>query len=334
MNRGHGRQPWRHVIAVPGAVFLAGCAGVQSVLDPASDQAERLAWLGWGMFAGAAIVLLLVAGLLFWGLWRGRDRPLNETQSRRLVVAGGVLLPVALLTPLLVASVRTGAGVSTAPRAAIRIEVTGWQWWWEFRYLDEAGRPVATTANEMHVPAGRPVRLRLIGGDVIHSFWVPKLHGKADLIPGFPNSAWLQAEAPGVFRGQCAEYCGLQHAHMGFLVIAQPPAEFERWLARAAGPAVSPPDETAARGREVFLAAGCGECHTIRGTRADGELGPDLTHVASRRTLAAATLPNTQGHMAGWVADPQPIKPGAFMPALALPPDDLLSLVHYLESLE
>ena len=320
---------------------LTGCERVQdlqSALAPASEQAALLAWLGWVMFIGAAIILAIVVILLAIGLWRGRsgkrDQALSSRQRWWLVLAGGAALPVVTLFPLLVISANIGRTALTPPEDALQIEVVGWRWWWEVRYLDEQGRRTVTTANEIHVPVGRPVRFRLIGGDVIHSFWAPNLQGKTDLIPGHPNTAWFEAKEPGVFRGQCAEYCGTQHAHMAFLVVAQPPEEFAQWLKQQAQPATPPASAIAERGRLVFMQSGCAECHAIRGTPAEAVLGPDLTHVASRQTLAAVTIPNTKGHMAGWVAGPQAIKPGNLMPALALQPQDLQALLHYLGTLE
>jgi cytochrome c oxidase subunit 2 len=183
------------------------------------------------------------------------------------------------------------------------------------------------------VPVGRPVALELRGDDVIHSFWVPNLGVKRDMIPGHATSVLFQADAPGVYRGQCAEFCGAQHAKMGFLVVAEPPEEFAAWLDRQRDSARTPADSLARRGQEVFLASSCAMCHAVGGTPAGGRLGPNLTHVAGRRTIAAGTLPNVRGHLAGWIIDPQQIKPGARMPASAIPPADLRAILAYVESL-
>lgn len=329
------------VLLLAGSGAVAGCERLQmlqSALAPASDQAERLAWLGWLMFVGAAVVLAIVAVLLVIGLVRGRGpggaRPLGIRSSGWFVLAGGAALPLVTLLPLLVVSAQIGRATLTPPSDALAIEVVGWRWWWEVHYLDADGRRAVTTANEIHVPAGRPVRLRLIGGDVIHSFWAPNLQGKTDLIPGHPNTAWFEVDAPGVYRGQCAEYCGTQHAHMAFLIVAEPPERFAAWLAAQARPAGAPATPLARRGLDVFMQRGCAGCHAIRGTPAQGRTGPDLTHLAGRRTLAAAMLPNTKGHLGGWIAGPQAIKPGNLMPALPLEPRELHALLHYLESLE
>jgi cytochrome c oxidase subunit 2 len=203
-------------------------------------------------------------------------------------------------------------------------------WWWEVRYPD-AG---IVTANEIHVPAGRPVRLELASTDVIHSFWAPRLHGKRDMIPGIENVFWIQAAEPGVYRGQCAEYCGTQHANMAFRVVALPPAEFNAWLAERKMRRSPPTTPGEQHGFTVFLKAGCGECHAIEGTPAKSNVGPDLTHLGSRQTIGAALLPNTRGNLAGWIADPQAVKPGVRMPRSYLAADELLALVTYLEGLK
>jgi cytochrome c oxidase subunit 2 len=246
----------------------------------------------------------------------------------------GVVATIAILFGLLFHSVATDRAISTFPRKDMRtIEVIGHQWWWEVRYLDPTPDRIAETANEIHIPVGEPIKIKLTSRDVIHSFWVPNLHGKMDMIPGQTNYMWLQADEPGVFRGQCAEFCGLQHTFMGFLVVAQPPAEFEAWLERQRRPALQPTTPLQARGQEVFLSTACTLCHAIRGTRALGQVAPDLTHLASRRTLAAATVPNTRGNLAAWIVDPQHIKRGNFMPPVPLAPEQLQPLLTYLESL-
>jgi cytochrome c oxidase subunit 2 len=190
------------------------------------------------------------------------------------------------------------------------------------------------TANEIHVPAGRPVRLRLSSADVIHSFWVPQLMPKTDLIPGQVNETWLTANRPGIYRGQCAEYCGLQHALMAFLVVADGPAAFDRWVALQRAPAAEPAGTLATRGRQVLERTSCATCHTVRGTSARGTAGPDLTHLASRQQLGAGAVPNTPGHLGGWIANSQTIKPGNLMPPQPLTSEELQALIAYLETLE
>jgi cytochrome c oxidase subunit 2 len=189
------------------------------------------------------------------------------------------------------------------------------------------------TANEIHIPVGRPVLINTHSQDVIHSFWMPELHGKRDLIPGHPSAIWLQADRPGVFQGQCAEFCGLQHAHMRLIVVAEPEETFQAWLEAQRQSAQPPRDPLAERGMHVFVSGPCALCHAIRGTDAAGHVAPDLTHIASRATLAAGTLPNTPGHLAGWIIDSQSVKPGNAMPSMSLSPEDLQALLAYLGNL-
>ncbi len=318
--------------------------GLHSALDAAGPQAGRIEDLWWIFFwVCTAVFVLVVAALLAAVLRRRRQdqRRLSDEaggtgSERGLVraVGGATAVAAILLIGLLIASVATGRAVgSLAPPGALTLEVVGHQWWWEINYEDPMPSRRFTTANEIHIPVGRPIRIKTRSSDVIHSFWVPNLHGKRDLIPGHPSETWLQADRAGVFRGPCAEFCGAQHANMALVVVAEPPAAYESW--RAAQLQTAPPPATAlqSRGKAVFLALPCPACHTIAGTQAGGKIGPDLTHLASRQTLAAGTLPNTRGHLAGWVLDPQTQKPGNKMPAVALQPDDLQALLAYLESL-
>lgn len=312
-------------------------AANQSALNPASPQAEGISTLWWAMFYVATIATIGTLAVLALGLWRARKgtaQPLQATGSRNLVLAAGVAIPLVVLVTLVGGSLMLGRNLSAEPPAgALNIDVTGWRWWWEVRYLDDDGRVLFTTANELHVPVGRPVAVTLRAADVIHSFWVPNLHGKTDMIPGHVNRMWFEAEAPGVFRGQCAEYCGHQHALMAFMVVAQPEPDFQNWLANQQQPAIEPQTAEARLGKRVFMRS-CSHCHAIRGTEADGELGPDLTHFGSRLTLAAATRPSTRGHISGWIADPQSIKPGNLMPAMGLESDELTAVTTYMESLK
>jgi len=216
----------------------------------------------------------------------------------------------------------------------LSIELTGHQWWWEVRYNDVDASNIFTTANEIHIPVGVPVQFTLRGADVIHSFWVPNLSGKKDLIPGKVNTIWLQADKPGVYRGQCAEYCGLQHAKMALWVVAEPQEQFNAWRQNQTQQAVSPASDTQKRGQQVFFGATCVMCHAINGTPAGSNIGPNLTHVGSRHMLAAATLVNTQEHMAQWIKNSQTFKPGNRMPQHNLSDADLQSLAEYLESLK
>lgn len=216
----------------------------------------------------------------------------------------------------------------------LTIKITGHQFWWQVDYEDADASRRFTTANEIHIPVGQPVLLKLESSDVIHSFWVPSLTGKQDLIPGRQNTLQIQADREGIYRGQCAEFCGWQHAHMGLLVIARPKGEFEGWWQHQITAAQPPRDEAQKQGEAVFFSKPCIMCHTVRGTTAGGRIGPELTHVGSRRTLAAGTLEMTRGNLAAWIVDPQGIKPGAHMPLIKIEPDELDPLVSYLEGLQ
>jgi len=291
------------------------------------------------MLAMAAATFVLVVGALGWALLRrrGADEPTLDAGRERSMaraVGAAVGLTIAVLLVCLVLDISVGRAITATPgEQALQIRVTGHQWWWEVHYRDSVAQRWVTTANEIHVPVGKPVAIELRSTDVIHSFWPPSLTGKRDLIPGSENTLWLRAERPGVYRGQCAEYCGHQHAKMAFEVIAQPADSFARWLEAQRDTAMTPTSSLARRGQEVFLTSSCVMCHAIGGTPAGSRVGPDLTHLASRRTIAAGTLPNTRGNLAGWIADPQAIKPGAKMPANELAPADLQALLAYLETL-
>jgi cytochrome c oxidase subunit 2 len=312
----------------------------QTILGAAGPQAAGIEWLWWLFVAVCGVVYLLVLVALLAAVLRPRrDVDLSApAPSRRVgsVVTGAVAVTVVLLFVLLVSSVRTGRSSlqGLADPGHVGITITGQQWWWQVEYESPLPSQRLVTANEIHIPVGRPVLLKLQSTDVIHSFWVPNLAGKKDLIPGHENYLWIQADREGTYRGQCAEFCGHQHAHMAFLVIAEPPDRFAAWLEAQRRPAAEPQDETARRGREVFLSGPCAMCHSVRGTPAGGRTAPDLTHLASRRTLAAGTLPNTPGHLAGWIADAQRIKPGNRMPTMAIGAEDLQALLKYLQGLE
>ncbi|HET6521398.1 MAG TPA: c-type cytochrome, partial [Geminicoccaceae bacterium] len=261
--------------------------------------------------------------------------PRFARHGHAFILGGGVALPVVVLSALLVSSFVVSRELTApVPDDALRIEVVGKQWWWEVRYLPPDGSGPVVSANEVHLPVGRPVELRLAASDVIHSFWVPRLAGKTDMIPGRVNRLVVHATEPGTFRGQCAEYCGGPHAWMAFYAVAQPPDDFAAWLEREARPAAEPSDPFLARGRDLFLNSGCGACHTVRGTPADGAFGPDLTHVGGRASIGAGILPNNVGTLAGWIADTQHIKPDNRMPAFnTFDGLELRALAAYLGSL-
>ena len=304
-------------------------------LDPAGPFAEPVALLSWVLLGVSGAVLLLVLVALTLALFGPRSWR-RRLGGPRLVWAGGLAFPVVVLSALLIYGLGLTGRLSEAPAPGeMRVRVTGEMWWWRVAYLDGAGREVMQDANEVHIPVGRPVVFELDAADVIHSFWVPRLGGKRDMIPGRRNVLRLQADQPGVYAGQCAEYCGGPHALMGFVVVAHTPQSFEAWRAAQAAPAQAPVEHIAARGADVFAWAGCGACHTVRGTDANGLAGPDLTHVGSRRTLGAGILPNNRGTLAGWIADSQAIKPGNRMPAYpVLQGRDLQALAAYLEGLK
>lgn len=324
--------------ATPTAACLMPLRVFHSVLEPAGPQAASITWLWWVMFAVCAAVFVIVLGATGAAMlrsWMRSDASARAGESTLgAAVAAGVGLTVAILFGLLVADIRAHRIVSSfgAP-SAISIAVTGHQWWWEIEYEDATPSRRLKTANEIHIPIGRPVVFKFASHDVIHSFWAPNLQGKRDLVPGISSAIWLQADRPGIYRGQCAEFCGRQHAHMAFDIVAESDADFERWLDAQRGSAREPQSEEALRGRAVFLARQCAFCHTVRGTGAYGNVGPDLTHLASRGTIAAGTLPNSRGHLAGWILNSQTIKPGNQMPPNPLEAGDLQALLAYLEEL-
>jgi cytochrome c oxidase subunit 2 len=318
----------RNAALLAALVFLlAGCGGNQNTVAPAAHPERQITHLFWVMLAVSCVGLGLIVCLLSLG-WIRRARPSlpfggGERAATRLVLALGVALPIVLLSALFVWSDLFVLSSTAAPARGsteLTIRVIGHQWWWEVRY--DGSR--AVTANEIHVPVRTRVNVVVTTADVIHSFWVPRLNRKIDMVPGLTNRVLIEADRPGVYRGQCAEFCGLQHAHMAVEVVAQPRAQFAAWLARNATPA---------RQSDALFAQSCGACHSIRGTSANGTVGPDLTHFGTRSTLAALTLANTPAALREWLADPQHVKPGNVMPAVRLTTTDRARLVHYLESL-
>ncbi|MFW7341580.1 c-type cytochrome [Pollutimonas sp. H1-120] len=307
---------------------------MQSVLHPNGEGAGRIAEISWVMFIGAGIIFLLVMILLTLVLY-GTPRAKRRLGRRSLVVAAGLAFPVAVLSALLAYNLKAASSLIGADEPpAVRIAVIGEMWWWRVQYLDADGQLLFETANDIRIPYGLPVEFVLRSDNVIHSFWVPRLAGKLDMIPGHVNRLRVQASEAGLFRGQCAEYCGAQHAKMMFDVQALSPAGFQRWMTAQRQPAREPASASLYPGRRLFMQA-CAQCHTIRGTRAAGTLGPDLTHIGSRRSVAAGVLPNNIGTLAGWIADSQHIKPGNQMPSFKhLSGQDLRALAQYLESLE
>lgn len=307
---------------------------LQSALHPKGEHAGHIADLTWVMFIGAGGIFLLVLALLALALF-GPQNARAFLGRRAVVVAGGIAFPVVVLTALL----WYGLGMTTAlmrsdEPAAARIEVRGELWWWRVRYLDSDDQLLFETANDIRIPAGLPVEFLLKSDNVIHSFWVPNLTGKLDMIPGHVNVLRVQAGAPGVFLGQCAEYCGAQHAKMMLHVQALAPGEFQAWRDVQQQPAREPADTQLRAGMDLFQQA-CAQCHAVRGSPASGSAGPDLTHAGSRPFIAANVLPNNTGTLAGWIAGNQHIKPGNLMPEFErLSGDELRAIARYVESLE
>jgi cytochrome c oxidase subunit 2 len=284
---------------------------MESALDPAGPQAGRLADLWWFSFWVALAVWIVVIVFLVFAVKRGRERssaliePSGDRPMRRGVVIASAIT-VVILSIFLVHDITTGRDLASLPRKnALRVEIKGHQWWWEVSYVDPTPGRMVTTANEIHIPVGEPVQIVGSSPDVIHSFWIPNLQGKKDLVPGHTTSAWLQADRPGVYRGQCAEYCGAQHAKMVALVIAERRPQFDAWYNGQLQDAKQPSDSVTTKGQEVFLKSACSVCHTIGGTLAGGTVGPSLTHLGSRLTLAAGSLRNSRGNLGGWIVDLQ-----------------------------
>ncbi len=335
-----GKRRWRRrawsVGAVAATLTLTGC-GKQSMLSTHSPQAHNIALLWWWMLAAATIVFLGAVAMLVVA-WVRRGTPglpffgEREEISEGMVLLFGIGIPAVVLVVLFgVSDVYLVRQTSPPdPRStAMTINVVGHQWWWEVRYPGGS----AVTANEIHIPVNTRVNVVTTTADVIHSFWVPALNRKIDTIPGRRNRVLLYASRAGVYRGQCSQFCGLQHAHMSMYVVAQPPAAFKAWLANMSAPARSPTSAPARAGERLFMSSQCASCHTIAGTPAQGRIGPDLSHVASRASLASATIPNTPRELAAWISNPQAIKPGTLMPDLGLSRADVRELATYLESL-
>ncbi len=301
-------------------------------MDPSGPAAREIAGLGWIFFILGGIIFLLVMAYLAYGLLVHRSGAPGPRGGTMIVIIAGMIIPGIILLVLFVLNTNV-LGRITVPDeedAAAVIEVVGNQWWWEVNYQD----PQFTTANEIHIPVGQPVLLKLASKDLIHSFWVPELHGKMDLIPGRVNDFWIQADQPGQYKGECAEYCGLQHAKMQFVVVAESQEEYEQWVTRMQQPASIPEGGSAQQGLSIFLSSTCIQCHTIRGTDATGVLGPDLTHLASRRTIGAGILPLSRANLGGWVANPHGIKPGVLMPPAEMGGEDFQALLDFLLTLE
>jgi cytochrome c oxidase subunit 2 len=311
---------------------IGGCTGVQSALDPHGPHAAEITSLFWLLFAVGGLVIMVVVAAVFLAI-RGGPALRARLKSKAAVYTGGIVFPTLVLTILLAASLALmRTHLSPGEETRLSIEVTGEQWWWRVAYRLESGEPVAS-ANEINIPAGESVSITLRSADVIHSFWVPALGGKVDMIPGRTTQLRLRADRVGIYRGQCAEYCGGPHALMALPVRAMPIAEFDEWLANEGSPAVPSGQET--RGEELFRGAGCGGCHSVRGTQARGAIGPDLTHIGSRLSVGVDTEPVSVATIARFITDGQHIKPGNRMPPFRIFSDDELAmLAAYLAGLK
>lgn len=320
---------------------MAARAGWQSALDPQGLQSSEIRHTFFIFLVVAAIVWIGVVVVLGIGLLRWKrtpDQPLDlhqpfEHRTGRIVLGLGIATTIVVLGLSLVsyAGQRT---VFAKDQNALTLRIIGHQWWWEVHYEAASPHQSFVTANEIRIPTGQPVKVELESADVIHSFWVPSLTGKMDLITGQTNELQFTAKNAGIYRGQCAEFCGLQHAHMAFAVIALPPDQFGQWRDHENQSANSPADPLGKQGEDLFRGRGCALCHTIRGTEAGGQLGPDLTHIGGRTTVAAGTLPLSPATLGAWIADPQHIKPGNLMPKMPLQSDELIAILHYLEQLK
>jgi cytochrome c oxidase subunit II len=317
------------------AYALVACSGQQSALQPSGTGAREAAILWWIMFAGAVLIFALVLALLLYAVLQPPERR-RPVSVDHMVVGGGIALPVVALSILLTFGLPMGASTyADLPPDAPRVRVQGQQWWWEIEYVGNDGAESFATANEIYLPVGQPVELLLTSRDVIHSLWIPRIAGKQDLIPGRTNRLVVEAQEPGVFRAQCAEFCGLAHTQMALYVVAAPPEEFEAWTERQRAPAELPQTAAEARGAAAFVSNGCALCHAIRGQNAWGEVGPDLTHVGSRLTIGAGLVANTADNIATWIACNHEMKPGNQMPSyLHLDGETLHALGAYLESLQ
>lgn len=320
-----------------------------SVFDPVSPPAEEIRQLFILVLAITGAIFVIVEGVLLYSLFKFRRTSASDTTEPPQVygsmpieiawTAAPALVVFILILVLIRSELNIRKNPSPTETGALRVTVIGHQWWWEYVYEEYDGKKLDNliTANELHIPAGEPgkphpVYLTLKSVDVCHSYWVPRLSGKTDLIPGRTNQLWFQTDKPGLYLGQCAEYCGTQHANMLLRVIAEAPADFERWLEEEQKPAAAAPSQAA--GRELFLNTNCINCHRVRGTRARGTFAPDLTHLMSRKTLASGMVPNVRAELRKWVVDPQDIKPGCLMPAMGLSPGDVDLVTDYLLSLK
>ena len=332
-NQARAPIGWGRGAALIGVVLLAGCEGPQSALDPAGLDAAQTLRLFWVMLAGAVVIWIALNGLLFY-ITRINIGRMSRWLAEGIIIGGGIVFPLIVLSSLLAYSLPMMPD-QRRPGGELTVRVLGERWWWRVEYWPQGADAPIASANEIRLPAGRRSDFTLSSAKVIHSFWIPALGGKMDMFPGRVTEMSLDPTTPGVYRGQCAEFCGQSHALMAFPAVVMEGAAFDDWLAAQAGPAQEPDTPQGEAGRAIFFREGCGACHTVRGTPAAGDVGPDLTHVGGREALAAGTLPMTRDALMGWIAAPDEIKPDAEMPGYDhLPEDDLAALATYLLELE
>lgn len=310
-------------------------ARIQSSLDSTGSYASNIERLWWIFFWVSVVVYAAVVMATVYATFHRRHSHGELASEKRAtgVITAATGVTVVTLFALLVSSILTGRSIAELPATPVDVVLTAKQWWWQVEYTDGEKDKHFITANELTIPVGVPVMVRLRSSDVIHSFWIPNLHGKRDIIPGRDAGLIIQADKPGVYRGQCAEFCGLQHAKMAFWVNAVSKEEYLKWADDQRLPSKIPSTAEQRKGMDVFMNGPCPLCHNIAGTNASGKVAPDLTHFASRRSIAAGTIPNRRGYLAGWIVDPQHIKPGAYMPSMPMEKGDLQPMLAYLESL-
>jgi cytochrome c oxidase subunit 2 len=340
------------IAASPLLLLLAGCASLQSTFNVHGPAADQIAWLSWFMTILFLVVTAVMWVLIGWAFTKRRGTlaehaPIDVGGGQIWIAIGGLAIPLFVLTVIFILGLRLLAafpihgmrGGMSGPMAEQIMQpdilIIGHQWWWEVHYLDPIPAHQFTTANEIHLPTNKAVNIELESDDVMHSFWVPSLHGKVDLIPGHPNYIRIEASTPGNYQGQCAEYCGAEHARMRLLVVAQEPDEYRAWKEQQLKPASEPLSEEAKAGEQIFLAGACSMCHQVRGTVAGGRVAPDLTHIASRQSIAANSFPNNDAYLEAWITHAQSLKPEAQMPNLTqFSGEQLTDLVAYLRQLQ
>jgi cytochrome c oxidase subunit 2 len=346
MNMAGSRKPLLKMLAAA-SVFLASCGhGNQSAVESAGVQSSRLEdlwWVFFGLTACVYVVVMIVLSIAYFRVRRAGSETAPDIKPDRSrehkvgnIIKAAVAVTVVILFALMIVSFRTGRALDTLSLSndPLEIRVTGQQWWWQVEYVTPTPSNMVIGANEIHIPVGRTIKIDLVSHDVIHSFWLPNLQGKKDLVPNYPTTIYFRADKPGVYWGQCAEFCGYEHAKMRFMVIAQSPDEFDAWYASAQQRSVQPSTDSQKLGQQIFLQSVCTQCHTISGTPAAGRVGPNLTHVASKPYIASGSLVNDREDLMNWISDPQAIKPGIKMPMNTYSPEELNALVDYLQSLK